>query len=242
MPSPFANRLHTSSWEWPVAGVALLLGVMISLGWINEQNRTERQGALDPDIRRRYNDELLNVSQEVSSLREENTKLQNVIAGSSKSSKVLNESLQTAKRFAGLTDVEGPGVTITLRDGEKDTEFTMDRIIHDVDVLRVVNELWASGAEAVEVNGHRIVGSTSIRCVGPVIHVDGVPIASPVSIRAIGEAKTLEGGLNLPGGILDELRAQDTNMVRMDDVSRHRFKAYTGNTSSRIMKEPKEGK
>jgi uncharacterized protein YlxW (UPF0749 family) len=242
MPSPFSNRLHTSSWEWPVAGVALLLGVMISLGWINETNKTERQKFMDPESIRRMNDELINVGQEVSSLREENTKLQNAIAGNSKSSKLLNESLQQSKRFAGLTDVEGPGVTITLRDGENKDQFTLDRIIHDVDVLRVVNELWSAGAEAVEVNGHRIVGTTSIRCVGPVINIDDVRIASPVSIRAIGDTKTLVGGLDIPGGILEELKQQDPNMVRMDEVSKHRFKAYAGNTSFKFLKEPKEGK
>lgn len=246
MPNPFTNRLHTTSWEWPVAGVSLLLGIMVSLGWINEKNRSDRYARLEPDLRFGIMEgkidvnELQKLSQEVSRLQKEVTKLQNAMSDSSKSSQVLNESLQQTKLFAGLTDVEGPGLTITLRDSEKEDIPPLDRIIHDGDVLKVVNELWSAGAEAVEVNGHRVVGATSFRCVGPVIHVDGVPIASPVMVRAIGDVKTLMGGLDLPGGILDELRQQDATMVQMDKVAKHRFKAFNGTTGRKYLIVPKE--
>jgi len=249
MSNPFAKHVNTRSWEWPVSLVSLLLGVMISLAWINQKTQADRSAQLPPDIRRRYIEgridlnELTKLSDEVSRLREENTKLQNAMAGNSKQSKVLNESLQETKMFSGLTDVEGPGLTITLRDSEKEDQGAPeDRIIHDGDVLRTVNELWASGAEAIEVNGHRVVGNTSFRCVGPVIHVEGVPIASPVMIRVIGDTKTLEGAMKLPGGVLDELRMQDPDMVQIDRVTKHRFKAYSGNTARKYLKVPEEPK
>lgn len=248
MSNPFANRFHANSWEWPVAGVSLLLGVMISLGWINQQNRTERSAGLDPDVAKRLNEGLIDVnelqklSQEVSKLQREKTKLENAMADSSKATKVLNDGLQQAKLIAALTDVEGPGVTVTLRDSDRQDALDVDRIIHDRDVLQVVNELWASGAEAVEVNGHRVAGSTSFRCVGTVIQVDAVPIASPIVVRAIGDPDTLLGAMNLPGGILDQLRAVDRAMVQIDRVSKHRFKAYGGNTTRRYLKVPKESK
>lgn len=249
MSNPFAKHVNTRSWEWPVSLVSLLLGVMISLAWINQKTQASRSAQLPADVRRRFIEgridlnELTKLSDEVSRLREENTKLQNAMAGNSKQSKVLNESLQETKMFSGLTDVEGPGLTITLRDSEKeDIGAPEDRIIHDGDVLRTVNELWASGAEAIEVNGHRVVGNTSFRCVGPVIHVEGVPIASPVMIRVIGDTKTLEGAMKLPGGVLDELRTQDPDMVQIDRVTKHRFKAYSGNTARKYLKVPEEPK
>lgn len=231
-----------------MAAVSLVLGVMISLGWINEKNRTERSANIDPDVAKRLNESLIDInelqklSQEVSKLQKDKTNLENAVADSSKATKVLNDGLQQAKLLAGLTDVEGPGVTITLRDGEGGDALPMDRIIHDGDVLRVANELWASGAEAIEVNGHRVVGSTSFRCVGTVIQVDSVPIASPIVIRAIGDASTLMGAMNLPGGVLDELRGVDKAMVQLDRVSKHRFKAYNGNTTRRYLTVPKESK
>lgn len=249
MTNPFGKHVNTKSWEWPVSLVSLLLGVMISLAWINQKTQAERSEQLPPDIRRRYIEgridlnELTKLSEEVSRLREENTKLQNAMADNSKQSKVLNESLQEVKMFSGLTDVEGPGLTITLRDSEDESSgMPEDRIIHDGDVLRVVNELWASGAEAIEVNGHRIVMNTSFRCVGPVIHVEGVPIASPVMVRVIGDTKTLEGAIKLPGGVLDELKTQDPNMVQIDRVTKHRFKAYAGNTVRKYITVPEAKK
>jgi len=249
MTNPFLKHVNTKSWEWPVSLVSLLLGVMISLAWINQKTQAERSEQLPPDIRRRYIEgridlnELTKLSEEVSRLREENTKLQNAMADNSKQSKVLNESLQEVKMFSGLTDVEGPGLTITLRDSEDESSgMPEDRIIHDGDVLRTVNELWASGAEAIEVNGHRIVMNTSFRCVGPVIHVEGVPIAAPVMVRVIGDTKTLEGAMKLPGGVLDELRTQDPNMVQIDRVTKHRFKAYAGNTVRKFIKLPEAKK
>lgn len=248
MSNPFTARLTTHTWEWPVAGVSLVLGIMISMGWINEKNRSERSASLDPDVKIRIAEglvdinELQKLSQEVSRLQGDKTKLENAIADSSKATKVLNDGLQQAKMLAGLTDVEGPGVTVTLRDGQDAGTLAMERIIHDGDVLRVVNELWAAGAEAVEVNGHRVVSATSFRCVGNVIQVEGVRIAPPIAIRAIGDASTLMGAMDLPDGVLDELRGVDKSMVQLDRVSKHRFKAYNGNTSRSHLAVPKESK
>lgn len=246
MKNPFTKHVNTCSWEWPVSAVSLLLGVMISLAWINQKTQAERSAQLPPDVRRRFLEgridlgELTKLSEEVTRLREENTKLQNAMADNSNQSRVLNESLQETKMFSGLTEVEGPGLTITLRDSEDESApgTAEDRIIHDGDVLRLVNELWASGAEAIEVNGHRVVMNTSFRCVGPVIHVEGVPIASPILVRAIGDTKTLEGAIRMPGGILDELKAMDPNMIRLDRVTKHRFKAYAGNTARKFITLP----
>ena len=66
-----------------------------------------------------------------------------------------------------------PGVVVTLRDSSHSAHDLSlpDQIsnsvnIHDTDVLRIVNELVASGAEAISINDHRIAGLSSIRCVG----------------------------------------------------------------------------
>jgi uncharacterized protein YlxW (UPF0749 family) len=225
------------SWEWSVAGAAFILGVMIALAYINQKNAN-----LDPDIRVRLALNQINIAEynkiakEVHTLREENTKLQNAMGDTNKNASVLNESLQQLKMFAGLTDVKGPGITITLTDSRKKSLIEADQIIHDYDVLHVVNELWAAGAEAIEVNGNRIVGSTSIRCVGPVILCDNRPIASPIHIRAIGDVETLKGGMNLPGGVLSTIRDQDPDMVRLEVVKEHRFKAYAGSTQRQYIK------
>lgn len=246
MTNPFSNTLTRNAWEWPVALMSLILGVMISMAWISKTNRESRFGTLDPDLAKRLasgqidESELQKLSGEVHRLQIENTQLQNTMAGRGKESKVLNDSLQQIKAWAGLTPAEGPGITVTLRDSQKEQIPELDRIIHDSDVLRVVNELWASGAEAIEINGNRIACSSSIRCVGPVIHVDARPIASPVMIRSIGTPETLYGAINLPGGVLEEIRNVDSEMVQVDRVKLHHFNAYAGPTTREHLKIPKE--
>ncbi len=239
-----------------MSAVSLVLGVMMSLAWINDKNRRDRLSSVDPDVRqmmadqnfkpylelKKLNGELQKVNNEVTNLRQENTKLQNAMVGNGKQSQVLNDALQQVKLLAGLTDVEGPGLTVTLRDSEKSDLGDMDRIIHDTDVLRVVNELWACTAEAVEVNGHRIGPGTSIRCAGPVIYIDGSRVSSPIAIRAIGDPDTLIGGMRLPGGVLDDIRGTDNSMVSIDKVAKHRFKAYSGPTARHFLTVPKESK
>jgi uncharacterized protein YlxW (UPF0749 family) len=249
MTNPFASASVGKGWEWPVGMMSLILGVGISLAWISNTNRQTRLQSVDPDVAQRLVtgqiDELefQKLTTEVRRLMEENTKYQQLMAKRGEASEALNDSLQKTKIWAGLTPVEGPGITVTLRDSTKETGLTdNDRIIHDADVLRVVNELWAAGAEAIEVNGDRMAIGSSVRCVGPVIHIDGRPIASPVMIRAIGDVSTLMGGMELPGGALDEIRQTDPDMVQLDRVKLHRFKAHTGSLTREHVKAVEDKK
>lgn len=249
MTNPFANASVGKAWEWPVGIMSLILGVGISLAWISNTNRQTRLQSVDPDVAIRLTTgqidevEFQKLTTEVRRLQAENTNYQQAVAKRGEASTILNDTLQKTKVWAGLTPVEGPGLTVTLRDSTKETGLTdNDRIIHDSDVLRVVNELWASGAEAIEVNGDRLAAGSSIRCVGPVIHVDGRPIASPVMIRAIGDVSTLMGGMELPGGVLDEVRDTDPDMVQIDRVKLHRFKAHTGSLTRDHLKAVEDNK
>lgn len=176
---------------------------------------------------------------ELASLREEVTRLQNAVASGSAASKELNSSLQTLKVFAGLTEVEGPGVTVTLRDSKLAPSDAMDitgQIIHDTDILRIVNELRNAGAEAVAINNKRVGLGTNVRCVGTTVLVDEVRVAPPIVLRAIGEPDTLFGGITLPGGILSELKAVDPQMAEVSIVRKMRLPAFTGGTKFRVAK------
>lgn len=241
--NPFATRLSpANSWVLPVCAMALILGVMLNFAWITAKTRRDRLqylGSAQGDRIRVASvdvlDEYRKVTEEVTKLREENTKLQNAMGSTTSQFAVLNKSLQDAKMLAGLTAVEGPGVKIVLTDGKAaNVGFGTDAIIHDTDVLKVVNELWASGAEAVSVNEHRVSGRSSFRCVGPVIHIDNVPTATPVTIKAIGDPDALFGGLNLPGGILDEIRQTDASMVKVEKMKSVLVPAFSGSTTMKF--------
>ncbi len=243
--NPFVSRIGNNAWVFPVSLMSLLLGVMIALAWVTNENRNSRLMQASPNLQTRVGQGPISAQEtnaklrdEVASLREKSTKLEEALADQTGSSKVLNETLQETKLVAGLTEVEGPGIVVTLRDSKKTGGFAMEQIIHDMDVLRMVNELWAAGAEAISVNTHRVSTGTSFRCVGPVIHVEGTPISSPVVIRAIGDAQVLMGALAMPGGIVQELQETDPGMVKLDTVQKMRLSAYTGSTTSRFSKIP----
>lgn len=230
-------RIKTPTWIVPVTMVALLCGFLIVFA---AQSKGASLGARSPEGYFGSRDTSPSIAQsldekeaEIAKLREDITKLQNALADQSRQSKVLNESLQEAKLLAGLTRVAGPGVEVILRDSERRTDDPFIReqlVIHDVDVLRTVNEMWASGAEAISINNKRIAISTSFRCEGPVIYCGRTPISSPIVIRAIGDPDTLSGALRMQGRYLDEIRSNDPAMVEVRKVERMVLPAFSGST------------
>ncbi len=231
------SPVKTPAWIVPVTMVALLCGFLIVFA---AQSKGQSMGARTSDGFYGSREASPSIAQsldekdsEIAKLRDDITKMQNALADQSRQSKVLNDSLQEAKLLAGLTKAEGPGIEIILRDSDRRTDDPFIReqlVIHDVDVLRTVNELWASGAEAISINKRRISLATSFRCEGPVIYIGRTPIASPVVIRAIGDPDTLHGAVTMQGRYLDEIRGNDASMVEVRKMERMLLPAYSGST------------
>lgn len=122
---------------------------------------------------------------------------------------LLKQDLTNALKNAGLTDVRGNGIIITLNDSLADLGEGVDLnsyLIHDEDLLNVVNELKASGAEAISINDQRIVAMSEIRCAGTTILVNGTRLAPPYIVKAIGDSASLESGITMRGGYVDILK------------------------------------
>lgn len=129
---------------------------------------------------------------------------------SNMSSEVQKE-LKTINSLMGTIDVKGKGIVITVADNSNvttETVGTFDNIsnylIHDKDLLMLVNELKNAGAEAISINNERIINTTSITCDGNVILINGNKISSPFEIKAIGSQEALLGAIKRPGGYLDQ--------------------------------------
>ncbi len=225
---------------WLVVGVLLAVSLKAQF----RIRTAELPSARLPDLARAYLQEKRSVQaleEEIRTLRQRITDLENALATGTQQAKVLNESLQQAKLLAGLVDVEGPGIELVLKDSEKkippneiDSLLADFYIIHDYDLLRVVNELRQSGAEAISINGQRIISTTGIRCVGPVIFINDVKMASPFVIHAIGDPQTLMGALKTPGGVLSDFLKVDPKMVSLKPLDKVRIPAYTGPTQFRF--------
>lgn len=103
------------------------------------------------------------------------------------------KDLNDIKKAAGLTDVQGPGVVVTLADSQQSPNDgePNDYVIHDYDIRLVVNSLWAGGAEAVSVNGQRLISTSSVRCAGGYVLVNSVRLVSPFTIKAVGNPQKM---------------------------------------------------
>ena len=122
-------------------------------------------------------------------------------------SEALRAELDQLEITAGLTDVEGPGVTVILEDSSSAnlTGDEADYLIHDSDLLSVINELRSAGAEAISLNGERILATSEVRCTGAVVTVNGRRYAAPYIIFAIGDPDTLYSALTMRSGVVDVL-------------------------------------
>lgn len=168
------------------------------------------EGMREADLLR----ELQTMKEEYETLKEQYNESQEIVEEyktSSSSNDTLIASmkteLETANVLAGLTNVKGEGVVITLKDST-DTEVSVEAgLVHDTDLTAIVTELKAAGAEAISINGQRIISTTAIRCVGPTIQVNSVKVASPFYIKAIGNSKYLESALNIKNGVVDSLKS-----------------------------------
>ena len=93
----------------------------------------------------------------------------------SQAMEALGQELKRVNMLSGLEPVKGPGLIVTLTDstqplqpGENPNLYT----VHDEDILKVVNELRAGGAEAIAVNEQRLIATSEIRCAGPTVLVN----------------------------------------------------------------------
>lgn len=142
----------------------------------------------------------------------------------------LNRQLQEMRVLAGLTPLEGPGIVVELNDSTRAPRPGEDpnkTILHYTDIYGVVSELWAAGAEAVAINGERVVSSTGLNCVGTTILCNTKRLAPPYVITAIGDAQKMLSYLRRPGGTVELLSSFDFP-VKLSARPRVDVPAYRG--------------
>lgn len=148
----------------------------------------------------------------------------------------VQRDLQQARMMAGLSEVQGPGLVITLTDSTRVAQAGQDPnlfLIHDEDLLKLINELKASGAEAITVNEQRVVAATEIRCAGPTISVNNTRVSPPYVVEAIGDAMALESALKMRGGIIETVQFWGIQ-VQMEKKDQLVLPAYVGSHTFRF--------
>lgn len=191
-------------WPIPITLVFLMIGILFSLQF-------QAQSRVSSDLTMQRTENLIAMVRGLSEKRQKlaieivdlNSKLRTQMQ-SNQDEKVLVESLETELEkleiVTGTIPVKGPGLSIYI---DKHMPILY------VDIIHIINELWAAGAEAIAVNDHRITGHTSIFYAenehSMAITVNDYQLEYPIIIKAIGDENNLEKGLTIPGGIMDNL-------------------------------------
>lgn len=180
--------------------VAAILGFMLA----TQIKTTERQKTINVQRAEELTERLRIVEQQRDDLAKEIERLQ-----ANSSDDALETEVERLKEFAGEVPLEGKGIQLILDDSKVTAQVGENPnlyIIHDDDLLRVINELRAAGAEAISINGERLVSTSEIRCAGPTLSVNNSRSAPPYVILAIGNPSNLASALKLRGGVLDTFK------------------------------------
>lgn len=202
---------HIRKGSWSIALVCVLLGFMIAV-----QCKTTSSRDASVSLQR-----VEDLSARLAETEKERDQLKEALRSAQEDGGAAGD--ETVRMRAGLTALTGPGVIVRLDDSSVKAKKGEDPnlyLIHDDDLLKVINELRAAGAEAISVNGQRLTGTSEIRCAGPTLSVNNVRSAPSFEVRAIGDQASLSQALKMRGGVAETLKVWgiELEIESSDDV------------------------
>lgn len=194
-------------WIW-IALACILLGFFMAL----QYKYYSTNYLSDPTQYEKMTAELIALRAEKTALQEEVELLEqklDAITGSASRESVyienLKQDIQRFKAYLGQTKLNGPGIVITL--DEIFSEGSSKNLPDDYRlILELINELYASGAEAISINEQRLTNYSEIRLVGRQLNVNFVPLTVPYVVKVIGDYDTLNGAITQRFGIISSIR------------------------------------
>lgn len=183
--------------------ITMILGVMLAIQF--KTNRFIQQGVTA--------DRAQEIVAELSRLEKDNNKfdreiedlsykLEQARKGQGQAKNAILDELNKSRMMAGLTAVTGPGIEVVLDDPPAPSGI----FIRDEYLLKIANELKGAGAEAISVNGHRLISMSEIRLAGSFININLERTEPPFHILAIGNPEKLKSSLEISGGLVDYFR------------------------------------
>lgn len=219
----------------------LTMCIAIQIRTVKNSNSTVSQAFVDNGLRdevlrwkERYDNayqELLDSEKQLTQVREQAT--QNNTTANAKQQQIKENNM-----LLGTTQVKGAGLEIILADNNAMGAVLLEPsiiLVHYNDLLEVVNALNNAGAEAISINGQRVITTTAITCEGNVIKVNGEKISSPFVIKAIGSQGLLLGSMTMAGGYLNLMEDNGVivNVKTVDDIT---IEKYNGIISYKYVK------
>lgn len=192
-------------WVTPITLVCVFIGFLLAQEFKTQsyylQNSTDDRSEVLISLITNLEAETSSQEERLTNLRQETEHIISQSSNDESQLSALQEELMADQALAGLTALEGPGIVVSLDDhsaglAAAPTEDANRYIIHYDKLLNIVNDLRSANAEAISINGQRVVASSEIRCVGNVILVNTTRLAPPFEISAIGDTTALERAIN----------------------------------------------
>ncbi|MFJ9567496.1 DUF881 domain-containing protein [Streptomyces fuscichromogenes] len=210
------RRLVQGLWPPRLSRAQLIVAVLLfGLGFglavqvaSNSDSDSALRGARQEDLVRildELDDRTQRLEDEKTGLEKQRQELQ------SSSDQAAEARRQTAEKerqlgiLAGTVAAQGPGITMTVDDPKGTVQADM--------LLDAIQELRAAGAEAIQVNGVRVIAGTYLNDSGKGVSVDGNKITQPYVFRVIGKPQDLEPALNIPGGVVQTLEKEQATVT-----------------------------
>lgn len=172
----------------------------------SESSQTKITDKLKDEIFR-LNDENVKLAEKFQNTTSELDDARNQAAQNDSSSKDTSELIKKYTIVSGKTDVTGQGIIIKYKPSDNEAKADMVKDLRDI-----VNEIKNAGAEAIEINNQRIVGTTAIEMVKNKIEINDTEVSENFIIKAIGDSNLMYSGLIRPGGTIENIRESGVNI------------------------------
>ncbi|MFH8444676.1 DUF881 domain-containing protein [Streptomyces sp. NPDC018026] len=174
----------------------------------NSDSDSALRGARQEDLVRildELDDRTQRLEDEKQGLEKQRDELENSSDQAEEARKQTLEKERQLGILAGTVAAQGPGITVTIEDTKGTVEADM--------LLDAIQELRAAGAEAIQVNGVRVVAGTYFADADNSVSVDGNKINAPYRFQVIGKPQDLEPALNIPGGVVQTLEKEQATVT-----------------------------
>ena len=197
------SRRRRGGWALGVPVIALAAGLLFTTSATTAGDTPLRQDRRIPlaELVEERQDRVAQAEAAVEELRTEVEDLTAALAGSDTPVRIEQDRADRFRTSAGMSALHGPGLTIALDDARRPEGVLPagaqpdELLVHQQDLQAVVNALWAGGAEAMTIMGVRVIATSAVICVGPVLLLHGRPYSPPYVIQAIGDPETMRTAL-----------------------------------------------
>jgi uncharacterized protein YlxW (UPF0749 family) len=223
---------------------SIIIGVLIALN-INLSS-TSSNIQLTANEYSKAVEERNKLRQEINSLDDNNNeivnKLNSYTSSEQKNEKIIEDlksQFTLYKMISGFEDVKGSGIKIIIKDGDYSglpPELQRLKVLHDNDMINVVNDLRAAGAEAISINGYRIYPYSSIICDWAFLNIDEIKVPQPFEVEVIGEPKVLQEFMTSDNSYITGLKARGID-IEIKEVKEIIMRAKSSTITPEFMEQ-----